>query len=1000
MTSPSALPEPADHFLTALEHEVRAHLSDNATNKETISLKNGERVRVGDENTPHEYMFFCERWKDSFDSDRLLARPSRSRDPWEYVTVTVQPKKRVLVTTDTDFGDHPGNFRLREDETRSLLSLADRIHDCGQDPGPVNPTTAGWLLGEGDPPLGTLAEPHRHISGYRDMLLNDEQRTAIEHSLGSGITFIWGPPGTGKTEVVSLIAEGSHRLGERVLFLAPTRVAVDQALERICERLEGDEDFDSGLVQRAGEIEVASLRERFGSMIDPEMIAGRLGAELSEQAAELEESLRVANEQRDAHEDLAQAQDELSKARAQERKTAAQASHHEYSLARARTDLDQVSGSIRAIGSPSGIFAGRKAERLARLLEERDRLRSDLDRSLCERDAVVELLERLAPTIREYSRELDQALEATMGLPSAAAVEELIGRDESELARVREELDGLLAMVRSRCRVLGTTLAKALRSHSLMEDVDTVIIDEAGMVDLPSAWCAAGLAGKRVVVAGDFRQLPAITQASGSRVLKAEEKQHSRLWMDRDAFHAAGLVDSSGRVIDDPRLVALGIQYRMRPHICEVVNLVAYRDAPLVTGREKDVSRLPYSPLLERSVVLVDTTDSRVRVEGRTRHKSNHVHEAVIHELVRGLQYDEVLPGRKHDDSVAPSQSMAVISPYRDQVTHLDKSLKYRFGKAYEGLADTVHRFQGSQRPLVILDTVAGEGKEPGYFYEGTGMSSTTARLLNVALSRAQDHLVVVADVGYLREHLRADSETVMMLDLLERIAQRIPAQELVPVRSAGDLAGLSEEELRRPAFFPADEVYKALEWDLEHATESVEIYCAFLNKPPVQRWLKYLSGCVSRGVKVTVFTRPVDGNRGENADRHRALMSLLQEKGCDVRPRERMHEKVVILDGRVLWHGSLNLLAVGGPTDLMMRLTDPDSCDRVRRIVERARRDQPLVRVPEVGEIVDGRLYLNVPFEEKDDVKRLGNAKWHPYPLKMWSVASGTPRERLTRWL
>lgn len=1019
MTSPSTLPEPAEQFLTALEYEIRANLADHATGKEKLLLKDGERVRIGDEQTPHEYLFSCKRWKDTYESDRLLIRSSRSRDPWAYAAATVQPGGRVLVTTEADLGDRPGNVQLREDETRSLTTLADRIRDCGQNPGPVNPTTAGWLLGQGEPPSGLLVDPHRFIDGYRDMPLNDEQRRAIEQALGSGITFIWGPPGTGKTEVVSLIIEGAHRLGERILFLAPTRVAVDQALERVCERLEGEEDFDTGLVQRAGEIEVASLRERFGSVIDPEMIAGRLGVELSERAEELEESLQVAGEQRTAHQRLAHAEAELTDARAMEQEATAQASRYQTDLARARADLEQVDGSIRAIGTPAGVFAKRKAERLARLLEERDRLRAVLEQSLHHCDVVAERLQDLAHAVRQCVLERDQALEATNGLPSSAEVEEWIGQAENELTEVREKLDGLLATVRSRCRILGTTLAKALQSRSLMADVDTVVIDEAGMVDLPSAWCAAGLAGKRVVVAGDFRQLPAITQASESHALDSEEKQHARRWMDRDAFHAAGLVDSTGRVIDDPRLVGLGTQYRMRPDICAVVNQVAYRDAPLATGRKEDTSRLPCSPLMEGAVVLVDTTDSRVRVEGTGRHKSNKVHEAVVHELVRGLQYDGVLPGRKHDDSVTPDQRMAVISPYRDQVTHLRSSLKYRFGEEYEGLADTVHRFQGSQRPLVIVDTVAGAGKKPGRFYDGTGMSSTTTRLLNVALSRAQDHLVVVADVGYLREHLRADSETVIMLDVLERVSQRIPAQELVPVRSAGDLTDLSEEDLRRPAFFPADEVHKALEWDLERATESVEIYCAFLNKRAVQVWLKHLSACVSRGVKVTVFTRPAADYQDQQADRHRALISLLEERGCEVRPRERMHEKVVILDGRVLWHGSLNLLSSSGPTDLMMRLTDPGSCERVRRIVDRARRDQSLHHVrqsrdtqtsaaghtstapnaPAIGEVVDSRLYLKVPFHEKDVAKREVNAQWDK-KVRLWWVQPNTPREKLTRWL
>ncbi|OLT24592.1 hypothetical protein BJF83_06270 [Nocardiopsis sp. CNR-923] len=1011
MTSPSTLPEPADQFLTALAHEVRAQLADDANSKEKVALKDGERVRVGDSDHPHEYLFSCTRWKDSFDSDRLLVRLSRSRRPWQHAAATAHPDGKILVTTEADLGDRPGNVQLRDDETRSLTALADRVRDCEQRPGPVNVATAAWILGDGDPSVGVLASPHRYISGYQDMKLNEHQRRAVEQALGSDITFIWGPPGTGKTAVVSLIAEGSYRLGERILFLAPTRVAVDQALERVCEQLEGEDDFDTGLVQRAGDIEVTSLRERFGSMIDLEMIAGRLGVDLSARAEELEETLKAAAAQRLAYERLTQAEAELGSGCSLAGDLTNEISRHRARTTRAQRELDQVAASAKAIGTPSGPFAKRKAERLTRLLEERDRLRNNLKEDQSRIDDAVARLEDINATITERVRERDSALEATRGLPSAEAVEALISQAEAELAEVRKELDGLLEAVRSRCRVMGTTLSKALQSRRLMDEVDTVIIDEAGMVDLPSAWCAAGLADKRVIVAGDFRQLPAITQASGSRALQPEEQEHSRYWMDRDVFHAAGLVAPSGRVNDDPRLVGLNTQYRMRPDICAVVNQVAYRDAPLATGRS-DQSRLPHSPLVDRPVVLVDTSDSRVHVGGAGRHKSNPVHEAVIHELVRGLQYDGILPGRKHDGPVSADQRMAVISPYRDQVKHLRSSLKYRFGQEYEGLADTVHRFQGSQRPVVIVDTVAGAGDTPGFFYSGTGMSSSTARLLNVALSRAQDHLVVVADVEYLREHLRPGSETVIMLDTLEESAQRIPAQELVPVRSAGDLVGLSEEELRRPAFFPADEVTRALEWDLARANESIEIYCAFLNKGPVERWLKHLAPRIAQGVRVTVFTRPIGDNQDKNAERHEAQIRRLQEQGCEVRPRERMHEKVVVLDGTVLWHGSLNLLSSNGPTDLMMRLTDPDACDRVRHIVERARRDQPLQHVrqaqseqvapadaPGIGEVVGDRLYLKVPFGEKDVAKREVSARWDR-EARLWWVSPDTPREKLTRWL
>jgi len=87
----------------------------------------------------------------------------------------------------------------------------------------------------------------------------------------------------------------------------------------------------------------------------------------------------------------------------------------------------------------------------------------------------------------------------------------------------------------------------------------------------------------------------------------------------------------------------------------------------------------------------------------------------------------------------------------------------------------------------------------------------------------------------------------------------------------------------------------------------------------------------------VTVYTRP-----HEPGATPAALAQELIDAGCRVEPRERMHKKVIIIDDAILWHGSLNLLANIGPTDLIMRLTDPTACTRVQRIMSAARMERP----------------------------------------------------------
>ncbi|PSK95715.1 phospholipase D-like protein [Murinocardiopsis flavida] len=1017
MPQSQGLPHPVPHFIRAVEAEIKASLSD-AGSGEKVALHSGRRVTTGETGgDTHEYIFACRSWKDSFQPNDVLIRPSRSNAAWEAAEVSRFPDGTVHVSTGADLGAKPGNAQLREDDTAALRALLDRMGLAGTDESPVNLTTAGRILGAGTPAIQRHARSQDLIADYDRLPLNPQQRRAVEQALSSDTAFIWGPPGTGKTEVVSRIVEGTLHQGLRTLFLAPTNVAVDQALQRVCELVEGEEDFDTGLVQRAGTIALPALSEQYGSMISTAVVIGRLEARFTADAEQVRRQLDTVKEGLALHEEAAAASDGLRTLSADQQRAEAESAQSEQWARNAAAEGWAVEQQISETGPPSGLFAKRTAARLDQLRADAGRHRAAAAYYQGQQSDAAGRARRLTASIAAAKQRFDELSHRLRGV---APVERLRSQSEDLEEQIRhldEERRKVAESVRKNCRVMGATVSKAVQTRSLIDAVDVVVIDEAAMVDLPSAWCAAGLAGRRVIVAGDFRQLPAVTKGSGSRSASPEQQAHSRQWMDRDAFHAAGLIRDGRALEGDPRLVRLDTQYRMDSTICAVVNEVAYPDAPLVTGRPGG-SRLPISPLIDSPLILVDTGARRM---GATKnrngaHKSNHVHEAVIHELIRGLQYDTVLPARKATDlggGERPTDRMAVIAPYRDQVTALKRSLKYRFGTDYEGLVDTVHRFQGSQRPLVVIDTVAGAGQKPGYFYEGAGLSSNTCRLLNVALSRAQDHLVVVADVAYLRGSLAAGCETLRMLDHLEQYAQALSVDDLVPFRSAADLSGLSAEELARPAFFPADEVRRAVEWDIAYARTSIDVYCPFLDPNPVDLWLRRLAPRAAQGLAVTVHTQA-----HEKGTRAAHQVQKIEGAGCKVATRERMHEKVLIIDGEVLWHGSLNLMANTGPTDLMMRITDPDSCARVRHIVERARMERPArprhhpasqhrretsgaaeANGVAVGDIVGGRLYLNVPYDDKELAKTQVRARWDK-EKRLWHVDENTPRDQVERWL
>jgi len=61
-----------------------------------------------------------------------------------------------------------------------------------------------------------------------DPYLNEAQDAALGSSLGRDITFIWGPPGTGKTQTIGSIGEQLYRRRRSVLLVSHMNTAVDR----------------------------------------------------------------------------------------------------------------------------------------------------------------------------------------------------------------------------------------------------------------------------------------------------------------------------------------------------------------------------------------------------------------------------------------------------------------------------------------------------------------------------------------------------------------------------------------------------------------------------------------------------------------------------------------------------------------------------------------------------------------------------------------------------
>ncbi|MBP5214488.1 MAG: DNA helicase, partial [Bacteroidales bacterium] len=100
-----------------------------------------------------------------------------------------------------------------------------------------------------------------------------------------------------------------------------------------------------------------------------------------------------------------------------------------------------------------------------------------------------------------------------------------------------------------------------------------------------------------------------------------------------------------------------------------------------------------------------------------------------------------------------PSESVGVIVPYRHQIATIRKELS-RFGipELLDITIDTVERFQGSQRDIVIYGFTVSKEYQLEFLTNNRIVENDAIldRKLNVAMTRAREILILLGDLALL----------------------------------------------------------------------------------------------------------------------------------------------------------------------------------------------------------------------------------------------------------
>jgi very-short-patch-repair endonuclease len=622
--------------------------------------------------------------------------------------------------------------------------------------------------------------------------LNNEQRQAVRQGLANPLTVITGPPGTGKSQVVISIVVNAARQGMTVLFASKNNNAVDLVEARVNSLGPRPVLLRVGADERRLAEHAASLLAEKASPDDHdryreyETIHARLRRRSESLEAEREAVISLRNEV-DRLEQQAEAL-RLEIGEAAFRRLQAVDRRELRHLARL---FQGAVGQTSEDGQPIWIrllwplVRKRRFERLAEARERLQRMLHGTGLLTWERHESLETLDRWRQRDR-LSFRVSQVLASSLyfaklaALTEARSLEELT-RDWTKLAgdlvdysrlvwetwlrlqpsrvgraqrKALGDYSAVVQMIASTVRNSRPARALFRQYYQLFQQItsvvgcwavtslsvrgrvpfapnlfDVLVIDEASQCDIASALPLLYRA-RRVVVIGDPMQLRHIsilsTREDHELLSQHELMDEYSSW----AYSARSLFDLANSRCRSEDVVVLREHHRSHADIIEFSNNAFYGGG-LRVATNYDRLRQPH--LDEPAVRWVDVRGATVRPA-----KGGAINEveaqAVVGEIERLV-------------SGGYSGTIGVVSPFRAQadrikdLVHERESLVARLtGLGF--LADTVHRFQGDERDVMIFSPVVS----PGVSDAAIGFLRHNPNLFNVAVSRARAALVVVGN--------------------------------------------------------------------------------------------------------------------------------------------------------------------------------------------------------------------------------------------------------------
>ncbi len=824
-------------------------------------------------------------------------------------------KENINVALEIDRGEYIEEATLEDSSFFLLEKLNIKLANIKSGEFAINIDGSMKLFGFDQPDYFTpISFSEQKLVAFKP---NCEQEIAIRKALSQEITFIWGPPGTGKTKTLAFILGLLIAAGKKVLLTANTNAAVDEILRKFLDNKENDSFIQQGKIIRLGN---PSLEDERMTLLIPKVIAEKRNEHTKNIIASIQKEIDldtqkivVYNEQEKniVSNDLL-----LKELNSDLRKTQMNIEIVRSKIETAKKNQEQfkelLSTSCQMLESAKNasvlkrIFSGIRKENIEndiKTYENKYKI-SQLELLSFEKTFYSLIQEQKIITARiktntKVDQQSGEILTIDLIRKKKADLLQKNQNRENEVSNLQRNLAEAQKTILKEKLVIATTIARACIDQSIIkEKFDVLIVDEASMAPLPNIFYLAGLCSSHYVISGDFRQLSPIAQGRTPAVQK---------WLKRDIFSQAGILERVDSNRDDERLVMLREQYRMHPSICNLISEVVY-DGKLKTPEnvavlKEQFAKLP--PFEDKALIFCDTatTDPYIARPKNSFSRISPYSAVVSANLALKCVQEASKKGLKI--------KVGVVTPYSAQAKLISRILYDNDADPTQIVASTIHRFQGSERDCIIFDLVEGKPLSPGLLTQGPFRRSEPGRLINVAISRAMGKFFLVGNSEYIDKNFGVNDAIPQVLEQI-RAKGEIVDSSITGCWSNGDNTSSDQTKIitgSNFAIYDQTNFYQAFLEDMKRAKSRIVIFSPFISRKRVETLLADFHNISQKGVPIYIIARKTKSEVVDDLLTNNVKI-IFASKELGFEEFDKFHFKLALVDNSVIYYGSLNILA------------------------------------------------------------------------------------------